>query len=245
MFHFATCGSPACAGGTGVNLPPGFPIRKSRDRNLLSGSPWHIAARSVLRRLWEPRHPPCTLSSLSAFTAIPRSRDRGHGYQSHPISAGLPFCPEAATRVATPDLPVCQRSRPRPEGCALRAYLQDKAGGYRNVRPPFDQCFKDDAATGCASRRMALSLVPVLHFPTSMDGRVIAGEFYTPSGDDYRRGSPPVNIFVGSLGSRRRRRTSAATGASPAPSASRPPDACPATASAGSPPGPRDRSSSR
>jgi hypothetical protein len=85
MFHFATCGSPACAGGTGVNLPPGFPIRKSRDRNLLSGSPWHIAARSVLLRLWEPRHPPCTLSSLSAFIEIPRPCDLGYAADSKAI----------------------------------------------------------------------------------------------------------------------------------------------------------------
>ena len=42
----------------------GFPIRTSTDQNLVSGSPWLIAATHVLRRLLEPRHPPHALSSL-------------------------------------------------------------------------------------------------------------------------------------------------------------------------------------
>ena len=46
---------------------------------------------------------------------------------------------------------------------------------------------------------MALSLVPALHFSKSMDWRVTAGEFYTPSGDDYRRGSPRVNIYCSAI----------------------------------------------
>ena len=48
----------------GVLPPTGFPIRTSTDQNLVSGSPWLIAATHVLHRLLEPRHPPHALSSL-------------------------------------------------------------------------------------------------------------------------------------------------------------------------------------
>ena len=64
MFHFTSFRSQACAWVTRLNGTPGFPIRRSTDLCLLSDSPWHIAARSVLLRLSEPRHPPSTLSSL-------------------------------------------------------------------------------------------------------------------------------------------------------------------------------------
>jgi hypothetical protein len=47
-------------------LPPvGFPIRKSPDQSLFSGSPKLIAAYHVLHRLSLPRHPPYALSSLT------------------------------------------------------------------------------------------------------------------------------------------------------------------------------------
>ena len=46
---------------------PGFPIRKSPDQSLLSGSPKLIAASHVLHRLLVPRHPPYALSSLTIF----------------------------------------------------------------------------------------------------------------------------------------------------------------------------------
>ena len=49
---------------TAVLPAVGFPIRTSTDQNLVSGSPWLIAATHVLHRLLEPRHPPHTLSSL-------------------------------------------------------------------------------------------------------------------------------------------------------------------------------------
>src|SRR6266850_3407003 len=55
-----------------VVLPtPDFPIRKSPDQSLLSGSPKLIAARHVLRRLLAPRHPPCALSSLTTMQEHP------------------------------------------------------------------------------------------------------------------------------------------------------------------------------
>ncbi len=44
---------------------PGFPIRKSPDQSLLSGSPKLIAASHALHRLLAPRHSPCALNSLT------------------------------------------------------------------------------------------------------------------------------------------------------------------------------------
>jgi hypothetical protein len=52
-------------------LPPvGFPIRKSPDQSLFSGSPRLIAAYYVLHRLPLPRHPPYALSSLTIKISI-------------------------------------------------------------------------------------------------------------------------------------------------------------------------------
>ena len=49
---------------------PGCPIRTPPDQSLLSGSPEHIAASHVLRRLLAPRHSPCALSSLTMLATI-------------------------------------------------------------------------------------------------------------------------------------------------------------------------------
>ena len=51
----------------GASPPTGFPIRKSPDLCLLSGSPELIAASHVLHRLLAPRHPPRALLSLTTF----------------------------------------------------------------------------------------------------------------------------------------------------------------------------------
>ena len=52
---------------SGCPVTPGFPIRRSPDRSLFDSSPRHIAACHVLHRLSTPRHPPCTLRSLTTF----------------------------------------------------------------------------------------------------------------------------------------------------------------------------------
>ncbi len=44
---------------------PGFPIRKSPDRCLVTDSPGLIAGSYVLLRLLMPRHPPCALINLA------------------------------------------------------------------------------------------------------------------------------------------------------------------------------------
>jgi hypothetical protein len=67
MFQFTGLPSPALfySGGDTRALPRvGFPIRKSRDRRLVSTSPGLIAAAHVLLRLLAPRHSPCALVLL-------------------------------------------------------------------------------------------------------------------------------------------------------------------------------------
>ena len=58
-------GNPDCSG-------PGCPIRRSRDP-LVCSSPGLIAAYHVLHRLSAPRHPPYTLSNLTALIPLPES----------------------------------------------------------------------------------------------------------------------------------------------------------------------------
>ena len=54
----------------------GFPIRRSPDQSLVSGSPKLIAATRVLHRLLSPRHPSCALSSLVTVSSRSRERSR-------------------------------------------------------------------------------------------------------------------------------------------------------------------------
>src|SRR4029079_18556668 len=63
---------------------PGFPIRKSSDQSLLSGSPRLIAASHVLHRRLAPRHPPCALSSLTII-------DKAESAKLTALSSELPL----------------------------------------------------------------------------------------------------------------------------------------------------------
>jgi hypothetical protein len=53
------------AADTPILLGVGFPIQRSPDQSLFSGSPKLIAAYHVFHRLLAPRHPPYALSSLT------------------------------------------------------------------------------------------------------------------------------------------------------------------------------------
>jgi hypothetical protein len=55
------------AAGDPVLPEPGFPIRTSADQRSFASFPRLIAGYHVLLRLSMPRHPPCTLSSLTTF----------------------------------------------------------------------------------------------------------------------------------------------------------------------------------
>ena len=82
MFHFAPFASASYDPPEGgfsdaddlVSTRPGFPIRRSRDPRLFDGYSELIAVFHVLHRLSVPRHPPCTLGSLtpdnSSFSAM-------------------------------------------------------------------------------------------------------------------------------------------------------------------------------
>ncbi len=80
MFHFARFAFapyiPLESGPSGANdaasAASGYPIRKSRDLGLLSGSSGLIAAIHVLHRLLTPKHPPCTLGSMTLNSPLPR-----------------------------------------------------------------------------------------------------------------------------------------------------------------------------
>ena len=62
---------PMYSGASTTALPVvGFPIRKSRDRRMVSFSPGLIAAAHVLHRLSVPRHPPCALVLLIRRTPV-------------------------------------------------------------------------------------------------------------------------------------------------------------------------------
>ena len=59
---------PMHSGSSNWELPQlSFLIRRSPDRRLFASFPEHFAGYHVLRRLSMPRHPPCTLSSLTTF----------------------------------------------------------------------------------------------------------------------------------------------------------------------------------
>ena len=100
---------------------PGCPIRKPPDQSLLSGSPEHIAASHVLRRLLAPRHPPCALSSLTMLATIHPARggvDRRNTQAELPCACSLelPFelSKTVASRVAARDALQCDpRACPR------------------------------------------------------------------------------------------------------------------------------------
>ena len=58
---------------SGCPVTPGFPIRTSPDQSSFDSSPRLIAACHVLHRLSTPRHPPCTLTSLTILMKRSRS----------------------------------------------------------------------------------------------------------------------------------------------------------------------------
>ena len=61
-------------------MPLSFLIQTSPDQRLFASFPGLIAGYHVFRRLSMPRHPPCTLSSLTTFTDHRPSPGRGEAY---------------------------------------------------------------------------------------------------------------------------------------------------------------------
>src|SRR6267378_4465757 len=76
----------------------GFPIRRSPDQSLVSGSPKLIAATRVLHRLLSPRHPSCALSSLVGVS----SRSQLHRSKPTRRPRSSPVLRSAVNRHARP-----------------------------------------------------------------------------------------------------------------------------------------------
>jgi hypothetical protein len=78
---FSSPRSPLLPMDSAADIPTllgmGFPIQRSPDQSLFSGSPKLIAAYHVFHRLLAPRHPPYALSSLTIkpFTPIQLSKN--------------------------------------------------------------------------------------------------------------------------------------------------------------------------
>ena len=100
-----------------------FLIQKSPDQRLFASFPEHIAGYHVFRRLLMPRHPPCTLSSLTTFIdhrRVPRTSLTG---TSEP----------AGRAVTVADL--CQTSH-RPDAIANGS---DRQKGARRLSRPTER----------------------------------------------------------------------------------------------------------
>ena len=98
---------------------PGFPIRRSTDQSLLSGSPRLFAASHVLHRLLAPRHPPYALRSLTTL---------GLCHQMRFLRAGYPYAivKELGTK--------CRMIRPFQVGSTMtdRAAIRHRAANTTN-----------------------------------------------------------------------------------------------------------------
>lgn len=72
---------------SGCPVTPGFPIRTSPDHCAFDHSPELFAAYHVLLRLSTPRHPPCTLSSLTTLMrSWPLKNPRRRSFGFFPMS---------------------------------------------------------------------------------------------------------------------------------------------------------------
>ena len=139
---------------SGCPVTPGFPIRRSPDQSLLDSSPRHIAAYHVLHRLSTPRHPPCTLSSLTTLmrdchtithrTSLVRPQpepDSGQATFQH-----LRFFPEIASRIALNKGKTANRP---PETCGSSTYVLIRRIAITN--PPKGESEASDGPASASS----------------------------------------------------------------------------------------------
>ena len=84
MCHFtpSRCARPMHSGGRVRPTPDWLPYRRSPDIVLASSFPGLFAGCHVLHHLLAPRHPPCTLGSLTAVVPPTRSK---HGWFQMPL----------------------------------------------------------------------------------------------------------------------------------------------------------------
>lgn len=95
----------------------GFPIQRSPDQRLFANSPEHIAGCHVFHRLWTPRHPPCTLTSLTtSMNRCHRNTRAGPGFhrrQPHIHGKSLPRSAKSPSALFSDPL-TARASRRRP-----------------------------------------------------------------------------------------------------------------------------------
>ena len=138
---------------TGSLLQPSFLIRKSPDQRSFASFPELIAGYHVLRRFSMPRHPPCTLKSLTTFTdhrpndrpgvSCPGRRRACGGtaslrvretHEAGPTGNGSTFrqkrCSTTPARHAVPNKACRRRERPKPSSGG-RGYARRNHGGCR------------------------------------------------------------------------------------------------------------------
>jgi hypothetical protein len=139
-----------------------FLIRTSSDQRPFAGFPKLIAGYRVLRRLSMPRHPPCTLNSLTTVTdhrhppyregGVPYTRPTTDqiilnfaGFIGHARCCRSRRLSRSPKRCSTTPRP--KRKRPCPDRCRKRRpetkcqgvtdlARPPHAGGYRQQRPP-------------------------------------------------------------------------------------------------------------
>lgn len=89
----------------GTLLPPGSPIRVPPDQCLLGSSPGSFAACYALHRLLVPRHPPCTLISLTTIFFYKDCWSAHHdiGVQFEALDAAVPYYSVAKERFTKPE----------------------------------------------------------------------------------------------------------------------------------------------
>src|SRR5215208_7216017 len=120
--------------------PAGFPHSEIPGSKPVCGSPRLIAAYRVLRRLSAPRHPPCTLSSLTKLELS----SSGESYRFSPdsvVKETRSLKIGACLRVASnPDATAHLNARPRrpdlvqPKNSMGHSQLARRAGGADRVR---------------------------------------------------------------------------------------------------------------
>ncbi len=101
---------------SGCPVTSGFPIRRSPDQCVFDHSPGLIAACHVLLRLSTPRHPPCTLSSLTTLMRGQHQPRNRPALESSYLSTSTLKVPARRFRSRPPIVPSITRQQPiRPE----------------------------------------------------------------------------------------------------------------------------------
>ncbi len=157
---------------SGCPVTPGFPIRRSPDQCVFDHSPGHIAAYHVLHRLSTPRHPPCTLSSL---TTLMRGRQR-------PIESSRRRGQAALTTLESSSASPSKRNQPKSRRRLPHASLD---------RPGWGEARRTELVAFTSTYSVRQSLGP------ARPDHVLAGEIPMPGFDEPAFAYPVVKEHGG------------------------------------------------